>query len=105
MFLVSKHLQQSQFGIKFLSWNRLPCEMKFDLLTVVYIVQCTCIPQSTTVFVPSLELGPPHPHSSVSSPPPPGTKRGDGTHSPAGEGVGEVQFGLLERKLSTLSTL
>ncbi len=28
-----------------------------------------------------------------------------GTHSPAGEGVGESQFGRLEKKASTLSTL
>jgi hypothetical protein len=35
---------------------------------------------------------------------PPGAKRG-GTHSPAGEGVGECQFGRLEKKPSTLSTL
>ncbi len=37
-------------------------------------------------------------------PPPPGTKGGR-VHSPAGEGVGKSQFGRLENKLSTLSTL
>ncbi len=30
---------------------------------------------------------------------------GGGTHSPAGEGVGESQFGRLEKKPSTLSVL
>ncbi len=40
----------------------------------------------------------------VCSPPPPRNQRG-GIHSPACEGVGESQFGQLERKLSTLSTL
>ncbi len=31
--------------------------------------------------------------------------KGEGTHSPAGEGVGESQFQRLEKKLSTLPTL
>jgi hypothetical protein len=33
-----------------------------------------------------------------------GTNLGD-THSPAGEGVGESQFGRLEKRLSTLPTI
>jgi hypothetical protein len=43
------------------------------------------------------------PQASVYPPPPP--NRGGGARSPAGEGVGESQFGRLEKKLSTLSTL
>jgi hypothetical protein len=42
--------------------------------------------------------------ASVSLVPTPGTL-GMGAHSPAGEGVGESQFGRLEKKLSTLSIL
>ncbi len=44
---------------------------------------------------------PPHTQASVS---PPWTK-GGGTHSPAVEGTGGSQFGRLEKKPSTLSTL
>ncbi len=43
------------------------------------------------MYVPSSELGLPHPplpQSSVASPPPPGTKGEGEAHSPAGEGVG-----------------
>ncbi len=62
--------------------------------------------QSTTVSVPSFELGPstptPSPPSELALPPEP---KGGGTHSPACEGVAESQFGRLERKLCTLSTL
>jgi hypothetical protein len=36
---------------------------------------------------------------------PPPRIRGGGTHSPAGEGLGESQFRRLEKKLSTLPTL
>ncbi len=49
----------------------------------------------------SSELGPPTP-SSASGYVPTGTKWGD-THFPAGEGLGESQFGRLEKRLSTLS--
>ncbi len=42
--------------------------------------------------------------ASAYPPPPPETKEWE-THSPAGEVLGESQFGRLERKLSTLSTL
>ncbi len=51
--------------------------------------------------VPLSELGPPLPQTSVSLP---RNQRGK-THSPAGEGVGESQFGRLDKKPSTLSTL
>jgi hypothetical protein len=43
--------------------------------------------ESTTVAVPSSELGPPHP-SPQASVFPPRNQRGGGTHSPVGEGVG-----------------
>jgi hypothetical protein len=56
--------------------------------------------KSTTVYVPSLELGLSHPPSRH----PPGTK-GGGAHSPAGEGLGKSQFRRLEKKLSTLPAL
>ncbi len=38
-------------------------------------------------------------------PPPLPEPKGEGTHSPAGEGVVGSQFGRLEKKPSTLSTL
>ncbi len=44
--------------------------------------------QSTTVYIPSLELGPPHPFSRKQVCSSPRNKRGV-THSPAGEGVGD----------------
>ncbi len=59
--------------------------------------------KSTTVYVPSSELGLSQPLSRqrvVPLPPEPG-----GAHSPAGEGLGESQFRRLEKKLSTLPTL
>ncbi len=55
---------------------------------------------------PSLELGPPTPYpasefaSTLNH-----TGKEGGTHSPACEVVGESQFGRLERKLNTLSSL
>jgi hypothetical protein len=53
-----------------------------------------------------LDLGPPNPSTASECAPPPLTKVGGwGTHSPAGEGVGKSQFGRLEKKPSTLSTL
>jgi hypothetical protein len=71
--------------------------------------------QSTTVSVPSSELGPPPPLSQADVSLPRIQREGvqctgefvPGTHSPAGEGVGlgESQFGRLDYKLSTLSTL
>ncbi len=56
------------------------------------------------MYVLSSELGLSHTlcRQRVSFPPKP---RGGGTHSPAGEGVGESQFRRLEKKLSTLPTL
>jgi hypothetical protein len=54
--------------------------------------QSTFIPGDTTVPVPSSELGPPIPSPASECAPPPGIKGGiqggEGTHSPAGEGVG-----------------
>ncbi len=49
--------------------------------------------KSTTVYVPSSELGLSHPLSRqrVTCAPPPGTKGGE-AHSPAGEGLGESKF-------------
>jgi hypothetical protein len=62
--------------------------------------------QSTTVYVPSSELELSHPLSpaSVPLPPPPQYQRGR-AQSPVGEGLGESQFRILEKKLSTLPTL
>jgi hypothetical protein len=54
---------------------------------------------STIVYVPSLELGLPHPFSRQRVCPPPRTK-GWGAHSPAAEGVGESQFQRLEKCLA-----
>ncbi len=53
------------------------------------------------MYVPSLELGLPHPFSRrrVCPPPPPGPK-GRGAHSPAAKGVGESQFQRLEKRLA-----
>ncbi len=57
--------------------------------------------------VPSLELGPPTPsplpQASVLPPEPKGG--GEATHSLACDGMGESQFGRLERKLSTVLCL
>ncbi len=44
---------------------------------------------------------PPPPRNRVCPPPEP---KAEGTHSPAGEGVGKSQFGRLEKKPNTLST-
>ncbi len=57
--------------------------------------------KSTTVYVPSSELGLSHPLSRQRVCPSPGR----GGHSPAGEGLGESQFRRLEKKLNTLPTL
>ncbi len=54
--------------------------------------------KSTTVYVPSSELGPP-PLSPASVPLLPEPK-GGGAHSPAGEGLGESQFRRLEKSLA-----
>jgi hypothetical protein len=51
-------------------------------------------------------IGTPHPLSRKRcASPPPQPRGGGGLHSPARERTGESQFGRLERKLSTLSTL
>ncbi len=62
---------------------------------------------TTTVSVPSSELGPPPlPLTKTIVECAPRNLEGGGTHSPAGEGVkGGSQFGRLEKKPSTLSTL
>ncbi len=61
---------------------------------------------NTTVSVPSSELGP---HSlsrkRVCSPPSQPEPKGEWTHSPVGEGVGESQFGRLEKKPSTVCSV
>ncbi len=53
------------------------------------------------MYVPSLELGLPHPfiRKRVCPLPPPGPKGGGGAHSPAAKGVGESQFQRLEKRL------
>ncbi len=51
---------------------------------------------------PNWNSPPPLPLARV---PPPPEPKGEGTHSSAGEGVGGSQFGQLEKKPSTLSTL
>ena len=60
--------------------------------------------RSTTVYVPSSELGLSQPLSRQRVCPSP-QNRGGRAHSPAGEGLGESQFRRLEKNLSTLSTL
>jgi hypothetical protein len=57
------------------------------LFSLPYITKYVYV-ESTTVYVPSSELGlfPPEP--------------GGGTHSPAGEGLGESQFRRLEKRLA-----
>ncbi len=60
--------------------------------------------KSTTVYVPSSELGLSPPLLSPAIVPLPPNQRW-GAHSPAGQGVGESQFRRLEKKLSTLPTL
>ncbi len=57
--------------------------------------------------VPSSKLGLPHPLSRkwVCPSHPRNQREGGGTHSPVYEGVGESQFGQLEKKLSTLPSL
>ncbi len=61
--------------------------------------------KSTTVYVFSSELGLSQPLLSPAIVPSPPDQRVGGTHSPAGEGLGESQFRLLETTLSTLPTL
>ncbi len=61
--------------------------------------------KSTTVYVPSSELGLSHPLSRQRVCPSPRNQRGGGAHSCAGEGLGESQFQRLEKKFSTLPTL
>ncbi len=51
------------------------------------------------MYVPSLELGLPHPFSRKQVCPPPGPK-GGGAHSPAAKGVRESQFQRLEKRLA-----
>ncbi len=60
--------------------------------------------KSTTVYVPSSELGLSHSLSRQRVCPSP-QDRGRGAHSPAAEGLGESQFRWLEKKLSILPTL
>ncbi len=51
------------------------------------------------MYVPSLELGLPHPFSRKRVCPPPGPK-GGGAHLPVAKGVGESQFQRLEKRLA-----
>jgi hypothetical protein len=69
--------------------------LNIELTKYVYI-------KSTTVHVPSSELGLSQPLSRQRVCPEP---KGGGAHSPAGEGLGESKFRRLEKKLSTLPTL
>ncbi len=71
---------------------------------IVSLPQSTYI-QSTTVYVPSSELGLSHPLTQRGGG---GTlfpvPRGGGANSPAGEGLGESQFRRLEKKLWSLQS-
>jgi hypothetical protein len=60
--------------------------------------------KSTTVYVPSSELGLSQPLSRLRVCPSP-HNGGGGAHSPAAKGVGESQFRRHEKKISTLPTL
>ncbi len=57
--------------------------------------------KSTTVYVPSSELGISHPPLSPASVPlPPEQRGGGGAQSPTGEGLRESQYGRLEKSLA-----
>jgi hypothetical protein len=58
--------------------------------------------KSTTVYVLLSEWNSPNPcppSECALPPPPPGPEGGGGAHSPAAEGVGELQFRRLKKKL------
>ncbi len=57
------------------------------------------------MYVPSSELGLPHPFGRKRVYPPPPGPKGGGAHSPSAKGVRESQFRRLEKKLGTLPTL
>jgi hypothetical protein len=61
--------------------------------------------KSTTVYIPSSELGLSQPLSRQQVCPSPKNREGGGAHSPAGEWLGESQFRRLEKKLRILPTL
>ncbi len=82
----------SSFHICRIDWSIWFCPREAQS-TYVYL-------KSTTVYVPSSELGP---LSRQRVCPPPGS--GGRAHSPAVEGLGESQFWRLKIKLSTLPTL
>jgi hypothetical protein len=73
-------------------------DLLLDCVMFVYI-------RSTTVYVPSSELGLSQPLSRQRVCPSPQNRGEGGAHSPAGAGLGESQFRRLEKKLSILPTL
>jgi hypothetical protein len=85
-------------GVKRVSCERRQCEAILGVPHEVYITQ------STTVYVPSSDLGLSHPLSRQRVCPSPRYQMGGGAHSPVGQGLGESQFRRLEKKLSTLPT-
>jgi hypothetical protein len=85
-------------------WNGLPAYYLFastSLCTVV-IVSGAGQTEYTRLFLQSSELGPSHPLIRKRVRLPPHFDLGGGTHSLAGEGVGESQFGRGDRHLRTL---
>jgi hypothetical protein len=87
-----------------LSFASFLCTCTIPCMFCIWSVEGLYDTYRTTVSVLSSELGPPTHSPASKGVPPPGTK-GVGQHSPAGEGVGRTQFGRLERKSGTLSTL
>ncbi len=72
---------------------------------IFYIATKYIYIKSTTVYVPSLELGLSPPPLSIASVQLPPRAIGGRAHSPAGEGLGKSQFRRLKKKLSTMPTL
>jgi hypothetical protein len=93
--------EQSQQGTGFYriqpdpSFHGAHAHAKWTVLPTKYI----CI-KSTTVYVPSSELGLSHPPLLPASVPLPPEPKGGGAHSPAGKGLGESQFRRLEKSLA-----
>ncbi len=78
-----------------------------SLLCILTPSQGTYLPRVPQCLSPRWNWDSPTPSPTSECTPPPRTGGGGGmgTHLPACEGVGESQFGRLERKLCTLSSL
>jgi hypothetical protein len=85
-------------GVSTLCFLLSPC-LRFHMLSVRVQISTGITSSTTTVYVPSSELGLSHPLSRRRVSPSLGIK-GGGAHSPAGEGLGESQFRRLEKSLA-----